>query len=177
MTRNILLFLLFVVLQAGEVALARWLPSPFVAPVLLPVLLTLALRVPSPRMARLGFLGGLAGEITSGIAGGSMLVALMGIPLLTKILVRRPDLPMVARGLVGIVAALVFSVLVQAMAAGPFLPPPRLVSQFIIAKFVVSSLFTGMVVILLSMLLDLWDRRRLAPLLHPEAAGSPTWQT
>ncbi|TSC73023.1 MAG: hypothetical protein G01um101438_46 [Parcubacteria group bacterium Gr01-1014_38] len=173
--RKILLpLLLFFLLAGGETAVARWLPSPFVAPLLLPALLTLAFRLPATRLARLAFLGGLAGEAASGLPGGTILAALVALPLAVRALVRRPELPVLVRGLVGMIAALLFSILVQAAAPGPFAPPARLLAQFITAKLLFPSLFVGALVLFMGSLLDAREQRRFSSLgLLPAAAGGP----
>ena len=174
MMRKLLLpLLLFSLLAGGETAVARWLPSPFVAPLLLPALLTLALRLPPTRLARFVFLGGLAGEVVSGLPPSTMLVLLVALPLAARALIRRRDLPVVAHGLVGGIAAVLFFTAVQALAPGPFAPPTRLLAPFIATKLLSPAVVTGTLVLFMSALLGSWARRRLPPLdLSSHARGA-----
>ncbi|MDP3685664.1 MAG: hypothetical protein Q8R32_02430 [bacterium] len=167
MIRKILLpFGIFLLLAAGESAVARWMPPPFAVPLLLPALLVLAFRLPVRRLARLAVLGGLAGEVTSGLPTGTVLLALVMIPLAVHGLVRRPDLPLFLHGLAGAFATLVFLTVMHALVPGPLLPPQRLLGQFLTAELLFPSLFSGALVLLMNAFLLALEQRRLLPLMN-----------
>lgn len=165
MIRKILLPLIFFLVLAGlETAFARWLPAPFRIPLLLPALLTLAMHVPVQRLLRIAFLGALVGEIVSGLPQGILFTALVSITVLTRLLVRRPELSTVVHGLGGSGAAVLFIVGVQGVGGGFARPPARLLPEFLAAAVLVPVLTTGALVSLMSSLLYAWQRRRLRPL-------------
>lgn len=165
MIRKILLpFILFLALAAGEAALARWLPTPFHIPLLLPALIALAMHVPIRRLLRLAFLGALAGEIVSGLPQGIFFTALIGITLLARVIIRRPELPIVVHGLIGVGTALLFMIGVQGVGGGFSVPPARLLPEFLAAAILVPVLTTGILVSLMSGGIDVLRRRRARPL-------------
>lgn len=167
-------FGIFLLLAAGESAVTRWLPSPFAVPLLLPALLALGFRLPVRRLARLAVLGGVASEVTSGLPTGTVLLALVVIPLAVRGLVRRPDLPLFLHGLTGAFATLVLLTVLHALVPGPLLPPQRLLGQFLTAKVLFPSLFSGTLVLLTSAFLLALEQRRLLPLMDvlPESVNS-----
>ncbi|TSC64454.1 MAG: hypothetical protein G01um1014106_120 [Parcubacteria group bacterium Gr01-1014_106] len=164
MTRNILLpLIVFLALAACEAAFARWLPAPVHIPLLLPTAIAVALYAPLHRLLRLAFLSALAGEMVSGAPAGVLSIALIAVAVLTRAVIRRPELPAFVHGCIGAGAAIAYVCILSGFVSGWTLPPARLMPAFLAVNIAIPALSTGILVGCMSALMAAFHQRHLRP--------------
>lgn len=166
MMKRVLPALLLVgLLTTLETLANRWLASSGPFFLILPLLTGAAFLLPHGQLARLTFLGAIAGELESRLPAGTVFTVTLAVPHLVVLVLRhpRPELPWFVRGIVG--ALVMFALLLLAAFASRVssFPPSRLFPSFLTMHLLVPSVIAGLVT---GATVPILKRARLRPVLE-----------